>query len=332
MEPCADWRRSRRRRSRTHAAALFHPARHSTGAGRSAAARRPIATVAERISAGLPGTLAVPVEDPRAVATAHVDGLLGPPSLERPDQRGRKPRHRIDFRREADRLRHPPHRRAYAIGAWLMQFGLGVGSVVADIRLWKQNQVFRARMHDDKRWRPFLNSESFLRGDTRSMVRYLGPGTCLLLQVDHHRGRLIEGDWDKGRLQMSSGAFRIARLAGAAVIPVVVFDDGRWRFRVHVGTPVPQHFIDEGDESAAATHVARELMPIVADHPREAMITLVRSTLPPRKPRTRRRSTRPRRGLDRAVSCFLDDHRLVAQAWQGVDYEIGKRLVGPHVR
>ena len=168
-----------------------------------------------------------------------------------------------------------------AIGAWLGQMGLGVGSVIADIRLWKQTQAWRVRMRTDKRWRGFENSEAFLRGDTRSMVRYLVPGNCLLLQADHHRGRVIEGDWGNGRLQMSSGAFRIARLAGAAVIPVVVMDDGRWRFRVHVGSPVPQHLIDTGDDGAAATHVARELMPIVAKHPTEAMVTLVRSTLPP---------------------------------------------------
>src|SRR5205814_3663692 len=105
----------------------------------------------------------------------------------------------------------------------------------------------------------------------------LEPGKCLMLPADHLLGRGAPGEWAGGRLNMSVGGFRIARHTGAAVIPVVVTDDGRWRFRVHVGEPVPDVLIESGDDQAAASHVARELMPIAARKPFEAMPTLVRA-------------------------------------------------------
>ena len=169
-----------------------------------------------------------------------------------------------------------------ALGGWIMQRGIGIGSVVIDQRAWPA-----IRSGDiSKRWGKFGDSAAFLPGDTRAMIRYLKPGRCLFLPADHPLGRSVEGTWDGGRLVLSRGAFRIARLTGATVIPIVVMDDGRWRFRIHVGQPVPQAFIDSGDETAAASHVARELMPIAARRPKEAMVTLVAATLPPAEPAT----------------------------------------------
>jgi hypothetical protein len=164
-----------------------------------------------------------------------------------------------------------------ALGGWLGQYGVGIGSVIVDRRVWARTEQARS----DPRWADrWGDSAAFLRGDARSMVRYLAPGRCLLLPADHPRGHSVEGEWAGGRLTLSSGGFRIARLAGATVVPAVVMDDGRWRYRVHVGHAVPQELIDAGDEQAAASHVARELMPIAAERPEQAAITLVWATLP----------------------------------------------------
>ena len=166
-----------------------------------------------------------------------------------------------------------------ALGAWMMHRGIGMGSVIADRSRWSRDDAVRARA--DKRWSMFSDSSAFLRGDTRAMIRYLQVGRALFLPADHVLGRTVEGAWDGGRLVLSRGAFRIARHAGATVIPIVVTDNGRWRFRIHVGQPVPQALIDAGDDVAAASHVAHELMPIAARRPKEAMVTLVAAALPP---------------------------------------------------
>ena len=168
-----------------------------------------------------------------------------------------------------------------ALGGWIMQRRIGIGSVVIDQKLWPAIRSGEI----DKRWQKyrerFSGSAAFLPGDARAMIRYLKPGRCLFLPADHQIGRTVEGSWDSGRLVLSRGAFSIARHAGATVIPILVTDDGRWRYRIHVGQPVPQELIDRGDETAAASHVARELMPIAASRPNEAMVTLVAAALPP---------------------------------------------------
>ncbi|HYI23357.1 MAG TPA: hypothetical protein VEX62_12080 [Candidatus Limnocylindrales bacterium] len=164
------------------------------------------------------------------------------------------------------------------LGGWLAQRGLGIGSVIVDRRVWARTQ----RMRSNSRWASRMgDSAAFLRGDARSMIRYLTPGRCLLLPADHERGHFVDGMWSGGRLRLSSGGFRIARLAEATVVPIIVTDDGRWRYKIHVGEPVPQELITAGDDEAAATHVAKQLMPIAATRPSEAAITLVGAAFPP---------------------------------------------------
>ena len=159
------------------------------------------------------------------------------------------------------------------LGGWLTSRGLGVGSVIIDRERWLSPESVKARA--DPRWQKYTaDSGSFLAGDTRKMVRYLAPKRVLVLQADHQLGRTAEGTWPGGRLRLAVGGLRIARMTGAAVVPVVVTDDGRWRFRVHVGTPLSAATLASGDEAAVA-EIARQLMPIAEQRPFEALPTLV---------------------------------------------------------
>jgi len=147
---------------------------------------------------------------------------------------------------------------------WLRTTGLRVGAVMLDQERWERDRP----LHDPR-------NPVFRVGDTRAMVRFLEPNACLMLPSDHPLGRFADGTWGDGDLRLSIGAFRLANLSGAVVVPVAIVDAGRWRYRVHVGAPVPQNLIDSEDFEAAATHVAREIMPIAAKRPSEAMGTLV---------------------------------------------------------
>jgi lauroyl/myristoyl acyltransferase len=167
------------------------------------------------------------------------------------------------------------------LGGWLMSRGLGVGSVIVSRQLWERTLRAQQSRLVGGRWSPFSESQAFLRGDARSMVRYLKPGRCMFLPADHVRGRVVVGAWPGGRLRLANGAFRLARLANAVVMPVIVTEAGRWKYNVHVGEPVPQALIDAEDDVAAANHVASQLMPIAVSRPGEAAVTLIEAALPP---------------------------------------------------
>jgi lauroyl/myristoyl acyltransferase len=167
------------------------------------------------------------------------------------------------------------HTRSHVfLGPWLMAKGLGIGSVVIDREAWLKPENVKAR--SNPRWERYTaNNGAFLAGDTRAMIRYLQPGRALALPADHQLGRTAEGSWPGGRLRLAVGGLRIARMTGAAVIPIIVTDDGRWRFHVHVGKPVDDELLANGDDEAAISAIARELMPRLANRPFEALRTLV---------------------------------------------------------
>lgn len=160
------------------------------------------------------------------------------------------------------------------LGGWLMGRGLGVGSVIIDRERWLRPESVKVR--SDPRWQKYVwNSASFLAGDTRQMVRYLAPGRVLLLPADHPLGHQAAGDWPGGRLRLAVGGLRIARMTGAAVVPIIVTGDGPWRFHVHVGKPLPAEMLESGDNEAAVAEIARQLMPLIERRPFEALPTLV---------------------------------------------------------
>jgi lauroyl/myristoyl acyltransferase len=170
------------------------------------------------------------------------------------------------------------HTRSHVfLGPWLMAKGLGIGSVVIDREAWLKPENVKAR--SDPRWEKYTaNNGAFLAGDTRQMIRYLQPGRVLALPADHQLGRTAEGNWPGGRLRLAVGGLRIARMTGAAVVPMIVTDEGRWRFHVHVGKPLDEQMLATGDDEAAVCAIARELMPSVVGRPFEALRTLVEAT------------------------------------------------------
>ncbi|MEA2676612.1 MAG: hypothetical protein QOJ81_753 [Chloroflexota bacterium] len=155
----------------------------------------------------------------------------------------------------------------FSCTSWLLNRGVEIGSVVAGAEQWQRALALR----DSDYWARYEGVHVFPHGDARSMVRFLTPGRCFVIQVDYGQGEVIEIDWGGRMWPMASGAFRLARLAKAALVPIVALDDGLWRSRVHVGAPVPDELIASGDDPASAVHVLNELMPLVAQVPDQLM-------------------------------------------------------------
>jgi lauroyl/myristoyl acyltransferase len=112
-------------------------------------------------------------------------------------------------------------------------------------------------------------------GDARAMVRFLQPGRCLMIGADYPLGDQAAATWDGAGFRLSTSPFRLARLAGAAVVPVIVRAGGTWRYAIHVGSPVPDALIRAQDHGAAVAHVATELLPVAAAAPEQALPYLV---------------------------------------------------------
>jgi hypothetical protein len=155
----------------------------------------------------------------------------------------------------------------FACTRWLLNQGVQIGSVVAGAQAWQRTLELRETGY----WARHEGVHVFAHGDARSMVRFLTPGRCFLIQIDYSQGEVIDIEWGGRRWPLSTGAFRLARLANAALVPIVGLDDGIWRTRAHVGAPVPQDLIAAGDDVASAMHVMNELMPLMAQAPDQLM-------------------------------------------------------------
>lgn len=186
---------------------------------------------------------------------------------------------------------------------WLLSRGIPTATVVLDNGWRTRPELIRrlrlAGMPDTPRY--------FEAGKARPMARYLTQGRCLLVPADWVRGHAVEVSWDGKSKALSSGAFRLARMTGAAVLPVLVVSVGRWRYRVFIGQPVPDEMIASGDFAAAAAACGGQLLAESARWPRDQVPEQQHvSSLPPRRlpepAGESRQNESPTRAPDRAES------------------------------
>lgn len=105
---------------------------------------------------------------------------------------------------------------------------------------------------------PFFDSSSL-----RAACRHLERGGVLVVTFDYFgRGdpaRVPVGERD---FRMETGAIRIARLTGAALIPSVISEPGGWRYRVRLGAPV-----DPSSERDASQELLIPILQAMRAHP-----------------------------------------------------------------
>ena len=140
-------------------------------------------------------------------------------------------------------------------------------------------------------------------GDARSMMRFLVPGHCLLVALDYPLGDQVSASYLGASLRLSTPSFRLARLTGSAIVPMLVRREGVWSYSVHVGQPVPDELVTAGDDAAIANHLVKELLPLAASRPEQALPLLVSSfeSQEAHEPGTARRPDRGHRAWARWV-------------------------------
>jgi lauroyl/myristoyl acyltransferase len=162
------------------------------------------------------------------------------------------------------------------LAAWLRSLGLPTAHVPVDVTWFSNPARLRKAALAAKMGQAFV-----LRPDQpREMFRFLKPGNILLLTADFDRGRVTNVPWRDASIEVGTGLFRMARSTGSAVVPVSIFETGRWSYEVTVFDPVPQGVIDGGDTDAAARYVVDRLVPLVAERPDQAMGVLVNVVKP----------------------------------------------------
>jgi hypothetical protein len=162
------------------------------------------------------------------------------------------------------------------LAAWLRSLGIPATHVPMDMTWFTNPARLRKQAVAQRMGMAFT-----LRPDRpRAMVEFLKPGNLLVLTADFTGGRVTNVPWRDASVVVATGLFRLARSTGAAVVPVLILETGRWRYEVTVFDPVPQNMIDAGDTDAAARHVVDHLLPLATAQPDQAMAVLVETIRP----------------------------------------------------
>jgi Bacterial lipid A biosynthesis acyltransferase len=103
----------------------------------------------------------------------------------------------------------------------------------------------------------------------REAVGFLAAGNPLAMAVDYPRGRQMSVPLRDGwTFQMATGAIRLAIRHRAQLIPCCIIREGRWRFRIELGRPVPAEYLTaETDLVPAGKHLIDEMLVHFQNHP-----------------------------------------------------------------
>ena len=112
--------------------------------------------------------------------------------------------------------------------------------------------------------------------------KILGPGRRLLVLVDPVRGLQEDVPFFEDRtFRMSAGAIWLASMAEADLVPCSIVETSTWKFTIHIGTPVPRHYLGRSpDMQAIGTHLLTEFSKVVSRYPEQCKMRLSRAMWP----------------------------------------------------
>ena len=112
--------------------------------------------------------------------------------------------------------------------------------------------------------------------------KILGPGRRLLVLVDPVRGLQEDVPFFEDRtFRMSTGAIWLASMAEADLVPCSIVETSTWKFTIHIGTPVPRHYLGRSpDMQAIGTHLLMEFSKVVSRYPEQCKMRLSRAMWP----------------------------------------------------
>jgi len=157
---------------------------------------------------------------------------------------------------------------------WLRAAGFPVAMMVAGS---SQNRSGRRRLQDRVSPFPEIPIALYREDQLRESIDFVNAGHPLLIAIDVLNNKKmdvpVDADWQCG---MATGAFRLARRAGAVLIPCSVVDVGHWNFRITLSPPVPAELLAAGDLSSAGKYVLEAFLPAMRAHPEQASERLIK--------------------------------------------------------
>jgi hypothetical protein len=157
---------------------------------------------------------------------------------------------------------------------WLRAAGVPVAAVIVGKA---ENRTTVERLEDGLCPFPDIPA-SFYLDQLREANEFLAAGNPLLIAFDNAAGKQVNvpvcGGWT---FQMAAGAVRLAIRHQAELVPCAVIDEGRWRFQIKVGRPVPAEHLAAGvDWIHAGKHLLNELLPVFQEHPGQCSNQLIK--------------------------------------------------------
>lgn len=113
-------------------------------------------------------------------------------------------------------------------------------------------------------------------GQLKRVHQFLAPHRVLFMTVDGRQSQKVVVHSGTCRFHMATGALRLAAHADASVVPCLIRATGPMGFTIHFGKPVPQQWIrDPFEHAAACDHLLREFLPVIVSHIEQAWCQLL---------------------------------------------------------
>lgn len=127
----------------------------------------------------------------------------------------------------------------------------------------------------------FLSTSEIGSKPLSSIRKILGPSQRLGMLLDVDRGKQFYVRFENRLFRMATGPIRLAQMLDAEVIPVLIVETSTWKYTIHFGTPVPQHYLGTPpDMEAIGTHLLQEFSKVITRYPEQCNMRLLRAMFP----------------------------------------------------
>ena len=128
----------------------------------------------------------------------------------------------------------------------------------------------------------FLSTSEIGSKPRLSRIRkVLGPSARLGMLVDVDRGKQFYVRFEDRLFRMATGPIRLAQMLDAELVPVLIVETATWKYTIHFGTPVPEHYLgNPADMEAIGTHLLQEFSKVITRYPEQCNMRLLRAMFP----------------------------------------------------
>src|SRR5262249_32158630 len=127
----------------------------------------------------------------------------------------------------------------------------------------------------------FLSTSEISSRPLSSIRKVLGQSQQLGMLIDVDRGKQFYVRFEDRLFRMATGAIRLAQTLDAELVPVLIAETSTWKYTIHFGAPVPQHYLgNPPDMQAIGTHLLQEFSKVITRYPEQCNMRLLRAMFP----------------------------------------------------